>query len=72
MSKISYTYHSNPCGAKYRCTAVNEDICDYETTITQIIQAGNEQAASEIFNEFLDIHFEDANKPWTVTIEEVK
>lgn len=72
MKKITYTFHSSPAGAKYRCTAVNEDVSDYETTVTQIVEASNEHHASEIFNAFLDNHFEDATLPWEVTIEEVK
>jgi hypothetical protein len=68
--KITYHYHSNQAGAKYRCTAVNEDVSDYETIVTQSIQASSIQEASELFNEFLSNHFEDANEPWQVTIEE--
>ena len=70
--KITYTYHSNLIGAKYRCIANCGDVSDYATTVTQIIQASSCQEASEIFNDFLSNHFEDANKPWAVTIEDVK
>jgi hypothetical protein len=68
--KITYHYHSNSVGAKYRCTAISNDVLGTVIQYVTSIQASSIQEASELFNEFLSNHFEDANEPWQVTIEE--